>query len=429
MTLIVLDDDPTGTQAVHGIPVMLEWDQASLESVGARAPAAVHILVNTRAYTPEKAYEIVRDAGERALAAFPEGSRLINRGDSTLRAHVFEEYRAASEVAFPGRDPVLLLVPALPPAGRVTVGGVHYVESDGDRTPLHDTEYAGDGGFRYTDARLLQWAEDRSGGHFQRADGAEISLETIRGEGGAKAVADTLEELSERGRPAACVPDVETNEDMAVIAEGLSLAWEHGAAVMPRSAPTFVGVVAGTLATELAPPPEKPERLLVVCGSYVPATTRQLARLLEDHPGALVEVDVEALASDGPEDEMTRAGGEVRDRLDRDGLAVMATPRERPTATINLAAGERIADNLALILHELDRRPDVVLSKGGITSAVTARVGLGATEALVVGPIADGVALWHARADDGATVPYIVFPGNVGGDDAVRAVVAQILRA
>src|SRR5206468_11139000 len=102
------------------------------------------------------------------------------RGDSTLQAHLLEEYLAVRDVAFPGRTPPLLLVPALPYAGRITVGGVHLLERDGRRIPLHETEFAADPSFAYDDARLLQWAEDRSGGLFARAAGREIHLDELR---------------------------------------------------------------------------------------------------------------------------------------------------------------------------------------------------------------------------------------------------------
>jgi uncharacterized protein YgbK (DUF1537 family) len=63
-----------------------------------------------------------------------------------------------------------------------------------------------------------------------------------------------------------------------------------------------------------------------------------------------------------------------------------------------------------------------VIAKGGITSAVTARIGLGARSALCRGPLVDGVALW-----DVGPVPYVVFPGNVGSDDTLLEVVEMIL--
>jgi uncharacterized protein YgbK (DUF1537 family) len=417
--LIVLDDDPTGTQAVADVPVLLEWDP-ELVRAAASGASAVHLLTNSRAFPPERAASIVRDAAETAVEALGR-PRLALRGDSTLRAHLLEEYTALCDAAFPGRTPPLLLVPALPPAGRITVGGVHLLERDGTRAPLHETEYARDPAFAYRDARLLQWAEDRSGGFFARSAGREVPLERLRAEGD-EAVAEALLELAERGVPAACVPDAETLGDLESIADGLRRAEAAGTDVVVRSAPTFVGVLAGNLATERVPPPRVGRGLAVVCGSYVPASTRQLAALVSAYPGSLVEVDVVALAGDAAEAEVSRAAAEAGGRLERDGLAVVATPRERPQETRTFEAGQRIAVNLARVVSALDPPPGAVLAKGGITSAVTARVGLGARQALVRGPLVDGVALWEI---DGR--PYVVFPGNVGRDETLLEVVRLML--
>jgi hypothetical protein len=53
---------------------------------------------------------------------------LVLRGESTLRGHVAVEMRALGP-----DEAVGLVVPAYPEAGRVTVGGVHYLDSGDDR--------------------------------------------------------------------------------------------------------------------------------------------------------------------------------------------------------------------------------------------------------------------------------------------------------
>ena len=424
--LIVLDDDPTGTQAVEKVPVLLEWDAELVREAAASGSPSVHVLTNSRAFPPARAAEIVRSAADAAVAALGR-PRLALRGDSTLRAHLLEEYLAVRDAAFPGLTPPLLLVPALPHAGRVTVGGIHLLERGGRRIPLHETEYAADPAFAYSDARLVRWAEDRSRGFFRRDAGREVPLARLRDEGG-EAVAKTLLELAENGAPAVCVPDAETLDDLAAIADGLRRAEAAGAAIVLRSAPTFVGVLAGNLATGRVRPPDANGRLLVVCGSYVPATTRQLAALVAAYPASIVEVDALALAGEDARGEVGRAAAEAGRRLGRDGLAVVATPRERSEATRSFEAGQRIAANLAGIVRAIDPAPGAVLAKGGITSAVTAHVGLGARRALVLGPLVDGVALWQVEGER-ESVPYVVFPGNVGGDEALLEVVRLILGA
>jgi uncharacterized protein YgbK (DUF1537 family) len=285
------------------------------------------------------------------------------------------------------------------------------------RLPLHETEYAHDPAFSYRNARLLDWAEERSGGLFRAADGLEVPLARLRREGGA-AIATALGEAA--GRPVAVVPDAETVEDLELIADGVRQA---GVELAIRSAPTFAGVLGDDLARGFVEPPPAPEGVLVVCGSWVPTTTRQLAELERAYPGSFVQVDARALASASPDAEIARAAREAGARLARDRIAVVTTPREHDRS-LGLEAGERLAVNLARVVPGVDPAPSVVAAKGGITSAVTVRVGLGARRAEVLGPLTDGVALWLAEG-----VPYVVFPGNVGADDLLARVVAAILAA
>jgi uncharacterized protein YgbK (DUF1537 family) len=424
--LVVLDDDPTGTQAVTNVPVLLECDADLVSRAAGSGSPALHVLTNSRAYPPETARRLIGDAARAAMEALGR-PRLCLRGDSTLRAHLLEEYLGLCEVVHAGRTPPLLLVPALPTAGRVTIGGVHMLERDGTRTPLHDTEYAVDPSFAYADARLLQWAEDRSGGFFARSRGKEVRLDCLR-EQGAVAVETALLELAEAVVPAVCVPDAETLDDLGLIADGLRSAEAHGAEIVLRCAPTFVGVLAGNLARQRVEPPAVDGGLLVVCGSWVPSSTRQLAGLVEAHPGTLVEVDVLALVSNRPGREIERAAAEASRRLQDGPLAVLATPRERAPATQSFEASQQIAVNLAQIAGAV-KGAGMVVAKGGITSHVTARVGLRARSGLVLGPLVDGVALWRLDVEDGGSIPYVVFPGNVGDDGTLREVVELILGA
>ena len=109
--------------------------------------------------------------------------------------------------------------------------------------------------------------------------------------------------------------------------------------------------------------------------------------------------------------------------MERSALAVVVTERERDPGLIDPASQRRIAAALAEVAHRVDA--SVVVAKGGITSAVTARDGLGARSARVIGPIVPGVVLW--RLPDGTD--YLVVPGNVGGPDLLVDVLAAILQS
>jgi len=423
MRLAVIDDDPTGAQSEAGVPLLLEWPPAALR--GRERAGAVHLLTNSRALDDRGAYQIVADAAAAALAGMPE-RRIVLRGDSTLRGHLLAEYLAVRDTAFAGRDAPLLLVPALPAAGRVTLDGVHWLERDGRRVPIGETEYARDRVLGYSCSRLVEWAAERSGGHFDAAAGRELHLRELRAPGGgADAVASALRELA--GRPAVLAPDAQSAGDLALIAAGLDAAAQAGVEVVVRCGPAFVGAAAGTTAERWVPTPRAERGLLVVVGSHVATTTRQLAALAARHPHALVEVDAAAIADAAScPRELARAVEAAGALLRAGGLAIVATSRETPAELLAPEPGLRIARGLASVLARLRELADVVVSKGGITSAVNVREGFGAREALVVGPIADGVALWRVHAGDGRDAEIVVFPGNVGGEDTLADLVDRV---
>jgi len=222
-------------------------------------------------------------------------------------------------------------------------------------------------------------------------------------------------------------PDAETDEDLRVIAEGLRRAWRHEPAIVVRCAPAFASALSGAGATAPVPLPHVARGLLVVVGSHVASSSAQLAVLDARHPGVVVEVDPAALAGAGAEPAVHAATSAAKAHLARERLAVVATART--VVRTGLGDGARVAAAIAAIVERLRDASDVLLSKGGITSAVNVRDGLHAEEALVVGPVAPGVSLWHAHADGGARRPVIVFPGNIGDEDSLARLVEGLLEA
>lgn len=420
--VVVLDDDPTGTQSVSGVPVVLDWsDPAVLSSVG--AASALYMLTNSRALDPEQARSHTRSAVEAVLrsGATPQ---FVLRGDSTLRGHMKEEYLAVhAALAAPGLAPYVL-VPALPSAGRVTVGGVHHIERDGHREPLAQTEYARDPVFSYTTSSLLHWAEERSGGFFPADAGLGLSLLQLRDEG-PRGVVDRIERLAERGGPAVFAPDAETDADIAIITEGVRLLAGTPAQPVVRSAPTLAAQLSGHAADHLTALPEADDGVVVICGSHVPMTTHQLAELERRHPGTLITADLAALDSASPEDEISSLARAADRTVAACGLAVVATPRELSSGHSGLASSRRIAGNLARVLHGMTRLPRTVVAKGGITSAVVAQVGLGASTAWAAGPVMTGLAQWNVDGERGRRA-LIVFPGNVGGEQTLAELVDSL---
>jgi len=413
---VLLDDDSTGAQAAASVPVVLRPSAAALRAALARG--AAYVVTNSRALSSKEAAAVTEAAAAAILAEAPP-ARIVLRGDSTLRAHLVEEHDAVCRVRGWSRAPAVL-VPALPAAGRVTRDGVHYLVVDGDAVPVAETEYARDPRLGYDRSDLLEWAERRSGGRFRAADGAVVCLDVVRSRAGAAGIASAIEAVG--GRAAAVAIDAETDDDVREIACGIHLAWSQGLRFVPRCSPAPAAALAGATAHGTVDIPAAP-RLLVLCGSFVDRTTRQLARLIAEHPTALIEVDLAAASTD-PSAEGRRLAEQARTLLDDGSIAVVATPRVHVHGHAGDAAAEQLTKALAVVAAELAPEIDLLVLKGGATSASVVATGLAADVVDVVGPVGHGASLWSVPVR-GGELATVVTPGNVGGDHALTDLVGR----
>jgi uncharacterized protein YgbK (DUF1537 family) len=143
----------------------------------------------------------------------------------------------------------------------------------------------------------------------------------------------------------------------------------------------------------------------------------------------LVEVDAAVLAGGGDEAAalIASAGERARNLLRSDGLAIVATSREIAAEALGPVGGTKVARALAAVAGELRGDSGVLLSKGGSTSAINVRDGLGAESVEIVGPVAPGISLWSVPTAGGEPYPVIVFPGNVGDADTLADLVDRIV--
>jgi hypothetical protein len=165
--MVVLDDDPTGIQTVHGCLLITRWDEESVRTGFEDSEPFFYILTNTRAMTREEAERVTREAMEMVVKVNQDyGYRLIvvSRSDSCLRGHfpletdVMREclkrhgYEVAAKTPF---------CPAFIEAGRVTIDGIHYM-LDGKRLiPVSQTDFARDNVFAYHTSILTEYIKEK----------------------------------------------------------------------------------------------------------------------------------------------------------------------------------------------------------------------------------------------------------------------------
>ncbi|MEE9098009.1 four-carbon acid sugar kinase family protein [Pseudarthrobacter phenanthrenivorans] len=454
--LVVLDDDPTGTQSVADLPVLTRWDVEDFTWAFGQGKPAVYVLTNTRSLDPAEAAarneEVVRNA--LAAAGSPDTLRLgfVSRSDSTLRGHFpLEPDVIAATVAQAGGEKTdgVVLVPAFPDAGRLTIGGVHYMRGTGDAAgtlvPVSETEFAKDATFGFSTSVMADYIAEKSQGRFPADSVIVLDLNIIRAGAAAQDPAISAKAIADAIEPAAdstpIVADIVTENDFRALALGLEEAERRGKKLLYRVGPPFVRgrigqEVRAALTAEEAYAGNTPSEAggLIVVGSHVGVTTRQLNVLTAEHSSArIIEIDVEKLLGDEDEAKahLDQTVAAVVEAL-RAGDVIVHTSRLL-IKTEDPAESLRIARTVSAAVVDVVNRtlktfpPRFVIAKGGITSSDVAAHGLEIRHAIVRGPMLPGiVSLWEPVDGPAKGIPYIVFAGNVGDDDSLAQVTRKL---
>ena len=419
--VIVLDDDPTGTQSVANVEVILRPALPAYRRFFSGSERAVYVLTNTRALKQTEATRLIRrirDDIQQAAQEAEEEVSILLRGDSTLRGHIFAEMDVLAETQ---QDAVLLFVPAFPDGGRVTLHGVHYLVTAENKVPVARTEFARDTTFGYRSESLVDWVAEVGQGR----EALPVSLEKLRSQGPAA----LRQVLLEAPAGSVIVPDAETQEDLEHLAWGLLDAEERGRKVVVRSASPFAALRAGLRSVVCQPVLRNQEnRVLVICGSHTDASSQQLA-YLEERSAPVSTIPSDWLLNEGPESVAPHLAVQVSLALDEQRFAILATERVRQARHSDLEAGAKIMAALTAIIERVAEYCDAVIAKGGITSAQVAIDGLSATRAYVRGQLEPGVSLWDLTLPDGRTLPYAVIPGNVGTERTLVNIATQFQAA
>ena len=436
--LVAIDDDPTGVQTVHDTTVLLSWGEDELGAEIARDAPVFFVLTNSRSLPTRDAERINRDIGLRLTSRAKQPFVVVSRSDSTLRGHYPAEVLALAE-GLGGRFDGHLLVPAFFEGGRYTIDDTHWVATpvatSSDVVPASATSFARDAVFGYRSAHLPTWVEEKSGGRWNAGDVQSVPLAAVRD--GPDAVCRRLMDV-EGGVPV--VVNVAGYGDLTAFVLGLLRAEALGKRFLYRTAASFVRVRAGMASRPLLSAVDvygacgggasgRPG--LVVAGSYQPASTQQVERLLADRDlrPRPIELEVERVLRG--QWRPAEAGRGVDAAIENGDLPVLYTSRKLVTGAgeENLTIGRKVTDALIDTIQQLRVRPGFVIAKGGITSHEVARRGLGARRAQVLGQLQPGVPVWRLESGPDsrfAGMPYVVFPGNVGDPDSLRAAAAAL---
>ena len=107
MKIIIIDDDPTGSQTVNGCNLILKWDYDTLLKGLKDSSNLLFILANTRSLSKKDVKIRLKEICSSLIEIMnhslfaEEDFVLISRGDSTLRGHNFIEPYIINELLGP----------------------------------------------------------------------------------------------------------------------------------------------------------------------------------------------------------------------------------------------------------------------------------------------------------------------------------------
>lgn len=428
--LVVLDDDPTGTQTVYGIPVLTEWSVEQLVQELSNAQAGFYLLTNTRSLPERDAVRLNCEIGQNLLKAAKIVQceiAVVSRGDSTLRGHFPTEVEALAE-ALENRFDGFLLVPFFLEGERFTANDIHYVTEGAELVPVGQTEFAADKTFGFFSSNLREWVEEKSFGRLKADKVASITLEDLR-LGGPVRITELLLGMNNQ---CVCIVNAMSLSDIQVFVYGLLEAEAQGKKFLYRTSASFVQVRAGLKPRKLLETTEVgiqgPGGGLVIVGSYVPKTTSQLNVLFSSTNISKIEIYVDRLIDETTRSsEIARVAELANVALSDNQDVVVFTSRILITGVgsrSSLAIGNEISEGLVNILRMIKVRPRYLVAKGGITSSDLATKGLNVKRAMVLGQVLPGVPVWKLGEESRYPgMSYVVFPGNVGSEQALAQVV------
>lgn len=434
--IIVIDDDPTGSQTVHSCLLLMQWDIDTLMQGLQDSAPIFFILSNTRAMNPEQAIATIQEICHNLKIAIANTEikdfLVVSRSDSTLRGHYPVETDVIAQEL--GGFDAHFLTPAFFEGGRITVDQTHYLLIDGVKTPVAETEFARDSVFSYSHSYLPDYVAEKTQGQITPEQVVKFSLSDIR----TGKIQSRLLELKDNQ---CVVVDGECQEDFDLLAKAILQATAQGKRFLFRSAASLLTSLAQLGEQPIAAenmaryrPTEQPGVVLV--GSHVQKTTQQLNQLLKEEQVRGIEIDVVALRDREAETESHRPQAKQA-LLESIFATIEEVFAQGKTPVIYTSRAELSFDDIqqrlqfgvavsALLMEVVQGLPpdlSFLISKGGITSNDVLSVGLNLTQARLLGQILPGCSVIRTEPNHPQfpNLPVVLFPGNVGEQNSLVA--------
>jgi len=436
MKIIIIDDDPTGSQTVNGCNLILKWDYETLLKGLKSSSNLLFILANTRSLS-EKDVKIrlkeicfsLKEIMNNSLFA-EEEFVVISRGDSTLRGHNFLEPFIINELL--GPFDATFYIPAFIEGNRTTVNGNHFV----DNIPIHKTIFSKDKifGFNTSNIKKLICEQSNHKLDFNQIENIFIedfeALETNQ----PSKLYFFIEQLKNNKKVIVDIINYSQLDKFSRIVKNLLKKKKF----LFRSAASFISSLSNVRQTKKdhiyfsklrrKNNNDKTMKGLIVVGSYVELTTLQLNKVLEISFCKPIEINVLKLyAFFELQDNLEQINSlkqlivnSIRQNLSQDFIPVLYTSREIVSPKNNndliqfqLFLSAFISEIVSAIKNEIG----YLISKGGITTNTIISEGLEADSVYLEGQILPGISLVTFNLlNQKGKLPIVTFPGNIGNN-------------
>ncbi len=437
MKIIVIDDDPTGSQTVNNCLLLLKWDYSTLIKGFQSKSNLFFILANTRSLSENDAklrlVEIC-NALKKVISkeSYKEEFIFISRGDSTLRGHNFLEPKIINDCL--GPFDATFHIPAFIEGKRVTIDGNHFV----DNVPVSQTIFAKDKifGYKTSNIKKLLFQKSKSQIKFNDIQNLKISELKVLESEEKNIIFNRIRNLKENSH---IIVDVENYSQLKKFSLSIKKLSKQKKFLF-RTAASFISSICAVKDNPQEPffyslirRKNSEKKFLpgfLVIGSYVELSTIQLKELLEISDCIPIELDVfEFLRISklkNNQDQLVlfknKLLAQIRSTLKQENTPVLFTSRKEVSLDNNddqVNFYNSLAHFISELVSDLKNEIGYLVSKGGITSNVILSNGFKANYVYLQGQIITGVSLVTFKFVNDENLPIVTFPGNIGNQDSL----------
>ena len=438
MKIIVIDDDPTGSQTVNNCLLLLKWDYYTLLKGFESKSNLFFILANTRSLSEKNAklrLEEICNSLKKVISqeSYKEEEFIfVSRGDSTLRGHNFLEPKTINDCL--GPFDATFHIPAFIEGKRLTIDGVHFV----DKIPVSQTIFAKDKIFGYetSNVKELLFLKSRFGINLNDIQNLKLSeLKSLESKDN-NIIFNKLKNLKNNTHLIVDAKNYSHLKNFSIAIKKLSKQKKF----LFRTAASFISSMAvvkdipkkSNFYSNLRRKNSKKKFLpgFLVIGSHVELTTIQLKKLLEISDCVPIELDVfEFLRISKLKNNKQQLAlfrklflVKIRSILQKENTPVLFTSRKEiflddNTEQVNF--NNFLAHFIAEFVADLKNEIGYLVSKGGITSNVILRDGLKANNVYLHGQIITGISIVTSKLENDDNLPIVTFPGNIGNENSL----------